>query len=142
MSRFTDDDGRAARRRPPGGRRRWSAAERAGYLAAFRWSGGTVAAFCRRTGVPRATFTLWRRDEREERIARQQHGSALPTRFARVEVTSGGPDAAARATGITVRLHGQSMVTGELIGLDAATALRALRLLLRHQRSAHRVTDA
>jgi transposase-like protein len=154
MSPFTALDGRAIRRRQPGRRRRWSAAEKARYLAAFRRSGGTVAAFCRRTGVPRATFTLWRQDEdheRGDRGARQRVGTARGAGFARVAVRPGIPgvtDAAATPAGITVRVHAPSALTGELIGLDADTALRALRLLLRHQRGArasqgaHRTADA
>jgi hypothetical protein len=99
--------------------------------------------------VPRATFTLWRHDERHEqagRITRQPYGAAPAAGFARVEVRPGAD--AANSTGITVRLHAQSAVTGELIGLDAETALRVLRLLLRHQRvapapqAAHGTADA
>src|SRR5579884_706051 len=139
MSPFKERDGRAIHRRQPGRRRRWSAAEKARHLAAFRRSGGTVAAFCRRTGVPRATLTLWRHDERHargDRGAQQRFGAARGAGFARVEVRPGIPDAAATLAGITVRVHAPSALTGELIGLDADTALRALRLLLRDQRAA------
>ena len=89
--------------------------------------------------MPRATFTLWRQDERHEHadpFTRQQYGAARVVGFARVEVRPGVADAAANSTGITVRVHAPSALTGELIGLDADTALRALRLLLRHQRVA------
>jgi transposase-like protein len=52
-------------------RRRWSAEEKAAYLAAFHESGLSGAAFCRDSGIPQSTFELWKREVRRDSSARQ-----------------------------------------------------------------------
>jgi len=61
---------RRERRRRPGGPRRWTAADKAAYLAAFATSRQTIKVFCAETGVPRATFNLWQREARDARGGR------------------------------------------------------------------------
>ena len=116
-------------RRRPGGPRRWSAADKAAYLAAFAKRRLGLTAFCAETGVPRATFTLWQREARAARAA--QTPQTPQTRhdrpiFARVELA---PPSAPR--GIALIVRGPAGLAAKLTGLDAATALTVLRLVLR-----------
>ena len=120
-----------ASRRRPGGPRRWTAADKAAYLAAFATSPLSIKAFCAEVGVPRATFTLWqgqaRAEARAQRVVpsrRQRHRRRRPRQapeFARVELvpppTGGLRLIVRRATGLEA----------ELTGLDGPTLVTVLR---------------
>ncbi|HTR77910.1 MAG TPA: hypothetical protein VMH39_07355 [Gemmatimonadaceae bacterium] len=123
------------RRRRPGGPRRWTAADKAAYLAQFAESHLSGAAFCRLMDLPRATFTLW---QREARAAAGRPGSprARPAGFARVELVPRIADPTARPTGatagpaMTVVVRGVAGVAAELTGVDPVTAVQLVRLVL------------
>lgn len=118
MSQTLSGD-RQARRRT-GGPRRWTAADKAAYLAAFAASPLTIKAFCAETGVPRATFNLWQHEAREAEAARR----TVPP-FARVELvppTSSG--------GLMMVVRGAGGLEAELTAVDATTVIMVLRALL------------
>jgi transposase-like protein len=105
----------ARHRRRPGGPRRWTAADKTAHLTAFAARGGTIAAYCAATDVPRATFTLW---QREARVAA---GTARPARrprptFARVEVV-----APPLAPAFTLVVRRGADLAAEVTGLGVAT---------------------
>jgi transposase-like protein len=118
----------AALRRRPGGPRRWTAADKAAYLAAFATSPLSIKAFCAETGVPRATFTLW---QGEARAAARAHRGAPSRRrrktpaFARVELVPP-PPATGGIGGMVLVMRGPAGVEAELTGLDAATLTAVL----------------
>jgi transposase-like protein len=113
-------------RRSPGGPRRWRPEDPARYLAAFARSGQTIIAFCRAAGVPLSTFTLW---QRQTRIgsARRDRSAA----FAAVEVVEVvGAQESESPVAITMRVRGNMGAEAELTGLDPATAVRLVRVLI------------
>ena len=116
----------AAPVRRAGGPRRWRAADRAAHLAAFAARGGTVPAYCAEAGVPPSTFFAW---QREARAAPAPPASALrrpPPPFARVEVV---PTPA--RPGLTLVVRGPAGREAEVTGLDAATVVTLLQVVLR-----------
>ena len=92
------------------------------FLSAFARSGQTITAFCGETGVPRATFTLWRREARDAQASGRTRAMSA---FARVEVVPPLPSA-----GLTLVVRAPSGVATELSGLPAATAAALVRLML------------
>jgi transposase-like protein len=100
--------------RPRSRHRRWSPADKAQHLAAFRRSGLTIRQYAAQTGVPRSTLELWRR------TARRAHGA---TRFARVEVVA--------TSTPTLTVRATNGVALEIGGLEASALATILRELLR-----------
>src|SRR6185503_6810393 len=86
--------------RRAGGPRRWTAADKAGYLAAFATSRQTTKTFCAETGVPPSTFNLWQREARAARGGRASPRRGDAPVFARVEL---GPAALPRGITVVVR---------------------------------------
>jgi transposase-like protein len=120
----------ATPRRRPGGPRRWTAADKAAYLAAFATSPLSIKAFCAETGVPRATFTLW---QGEARAAARAHRDAPPRRrrrkapaFARVKLVPPPATTTGGIGGMVLVMRGPAGVEAELSGLDAATLVTVL----------------
>ena len=99
---------------------RWRTSEKAGYLAKFEASGLSAAEFRRKTGVPRSTFALWRRQAK----GASRKGAGKQS-FARVEVIP-----AAVSSEIVVVVRSGSGVVAELRGLDRAVAVSLLEALL------------
>lgn len=122
------------RRRRPGVRRHWTEAEKAAYLAAFTRSAASATGFCRATGVPRATFMLWQREARAARAAQGPRRRGGPSGFAAVELVTAADAAALPALGktppLTLVVRGPGGVAAELTGVDAATAVLLVRLVL------------
>jgi hypothetical protein len=114
----------APRQRRFGGRRRWSAAEKAAHLAAFARSAWTADQFCRARDIPRSTFALWQREARGAPARR-----AARSRFAAVDVVAR-PVATAPGAGMVFRVRSPAGVDAELAGLDRATAVALLRVVL------------
>jgi len=114
----------AAPVRRAGGPRRWRAADKAAHLAAFAARGGTVPAYCAETGVPPSTFFAWQREARAATAAAAARRPPPP--FARVEVVP--PPA---RPGITLVVRGPAGREAEVTGLDAATVVTLLRVVLR-----------
>lgn len=104
--------------RRAGGPRRWSAADKAAHLAAFAARSVPIPAYCADAGVPPSTLSVWLREARAARRA--------PPTFARVEVVppSAGP-------GLTLLVRGPAGLQAEVTGLDAATVVTVLRVVLR-----------
>ena len=109
--------------RRPGGPRRWRAADKAASLAAFATCGRSIKAFCAETGVPRATFTLW---QREARAPRATPAARAQRTFARGELAP-----LPALPGITLVVRGPAGREAEVTGLDAATVVTLLRVVLR-----------
>jgi transposase-like protein len=102
--------------------RRWSPAEKAHHLIAFRRSGLTIRQYAAGAGVPRSTFELWRRE------ARRAHRATRPvrSRFAQVEVA---PSASLPITP-TLTVRSASGVALEIGGLDARALAQLVRALV------------
>jgi len=118
MSQTLSGDRKARRR--TGGPRRWTAADKAAYLAAFATSPLTIKAFCAETGVPRATFNLWQHEARETGAT----GRTVPA-FARVEQAP-----PASRGGLMMVVRGAGSLEAELTAVDATTVILVLRALL------------
>ncbi len=86
--------------------RRWTAEEKAGYLAQFARSGRSALAFSEETGVPYSSFCQWRQQARSEG---ERTGSG---RFAEVHVA-----ACATSTVATV-YFGQGCRLEPPVGID------------------------
>ena len=132
MSQLIPISGRSRQRRGP--YRRWSAAEKAWHLDAFRRSGLSGEAFCREMMVPRATFALWKR---EARLARRDAAPPAPrsgVAFARVEVAP--TEASARVpageprAGLRIVVRASGGHEAALDGVDGRTAVRLVALVL------------
>ena len=117
--------GQAPARRA-GGPRRWRAADKAAHLAAFATRGGTVPAYCAAAGVPPSTFFAWQREARAAHATPASAARRPPPPFARVEVVP--PPA---RPGITLVVRGPAGREAEVTGLDAATVVTLLRVVLR-----------
>jgi transposase len=125
----------AGRRR----RRRWSEAQKALYLARFAKSGLSVEAFLRETDISRSTFARWRRVQprRSRRDARASFAAVELVPAGRVSMAAehqieSGPTRA----GITMVVRGAAGLETELSGLDRATALAFLRLVVAGHKAA------
>lgn len=119
--------GAGALRSRVGRGQRWSAAEKARYLAAFAASGLSGAAFVRQSGLPQSTFDLWRSEaRRRRRVSRRVPRESATPGFARVEVV--GPSA---PSGITLVVRSGPGVVTEFGGLDTASAVSLLEAALR-----------
>ena len=117
---------------------RWSAAEKAHYLKAFRRSGDEVSAFCEAMDLSPVTFAQWQRDARHTAVMRRRlRGTPRPA-FARVEVVAAATSASdvtltsERAIRLVVR--GAAGHEAALDGVDAATALHLVALVLARPR--------
>lgn len=114
------------KRRGPSGRRRWTATDKAHYLAAFAKSGLSTKVFCAEMNVPRSSFTLWQQEARRAVPTNAAPTArAKPSSFARVEVVAPAPP-----NGITLVLRSVHGDVAELAGLDTVTALTLVRSLL------------
>lgn len=113
-------------------RRQWTATEKAACLKAFAASGRSATAFCRETGVPRATLALWQRAARDAAASRP-HPVAT---FAAVEVVAPrarslpSSVAAGAPAGLTLALRTPDGLEAALTGLDAGSAVTVLRGVL------------
>lgn len=119
----------AGRRRSRVGRgQRWSAAEKARYLAEFAASGLSGAAFVRQTGLPQSTFDVWRSEARRREVSshRSAREKAGASRFARVELMR-----LPSPSGITLVVRRASGLAAEFGSLDGASAGALLKTVLR-----------
>ena len=128
---------RVGRRHRP--HQRWSASEKASYLDAFRQSGLSAVAFCRESGVPLATFALWKRDAPLTRVvpARPRQRGTL----ARVTIVPSPPFANATAgmageprPGVRLIVRGAAGHEAALDGVDRDTAVRLVALVVGRRR--------
>ena len=117
-------------------RRRWTAAEKAAYVAEYARSRLSIAAFCREKGLSLGTFARWRQGARTGSAGPGSRPPSTPFGFARVELApaSEPPSAwtrhAAADRAITLVVRGRGGLEAEITGVDAATAARMLRLVL------------
>ena len=116
----------AAPVRRAGGPRRWRAADKAAHLAAFATRGGTVPAYCAAAGVPPSTFFAWQREARAAHATPVSAARRPPPPFARVEVVP--PPA---RPGLTLVVRSPAGREAEVTGLDAATVVTLLQVVLR-----------
>ena len=122
MSKPILQEGPALRRR-----RRWTAAEKAACLTALATSGRSTTAFCRETGVPRATLRLWQRAARAS--------EPVVPRFAVVEVVPPADAVPAppvtTTAALTLVVRGRGGIEAAFTGLDAASAAALLQVVVR-----------